>query len=81
MLVLHVKKEEKTRGGIVIPATQKEGDIPKGVIIEMADDCVVDIKKGDLVYFEPHMVQRIYHPDGEPGKKEYLIIHENNIFG
>ncbi len=82
VLIEPIKKEEKTKGGIVLPETAEkeqpqEGKViavgpgrrlPSGKLLEMS------VKKGDRVIF------RKYGPDEiKVDNKEYLITKEEDI--
>jgi len=83
ILVLRVNKEEKTKGGIVIPDTAKEKPqegkviaVGPGKVNENGDRIPLDVKKDDRVLFGKYAGNEI-KIDGV----EHLIMREDDILG
>lgn len=83
ILVLRVKEEEKTKGGIIIPDTAKEKPIEgkvvavgNGKILEDGSIRKLEVKKGDRVLFGKYA-----GTDVKIDGKEHLILREDDILG
>jgi len=81
VIVKRVEKEEKTKGGIIIPDTAKEKPIEgkvvavgAGKILENGKKLALEVKKGDRVLFGKYAGTDI-KIDGE----EHLIMREDDI--
>ncbi len=81
VLVERVEAESKTAGGIVLPDTAQEKpqrgkvvSVGEGKTLENGTRKEVQVKKGDLVLFEPYQGTEV-KIDG----KEYLILDESHI--
>jgi chaperonin GroES len=84
VLVEPLAKEEKTKSGLIIPATADKERPEQGTVIavgpgKMTEDGVLlplSVKKGQKVLFSKYGPDEI-KVDG----KEYLIVSESNILG
>jgi len=83
ILVLRVKEEEKTEGGIIIPDTAKEkpqeGEVVAvgpGKMDEDGKRTPLDIKKGDKILFSKYAGTEI-----EIDGVEHLFMREDDILG
>ena len=81
LIVKRLEEEEKTKGGIIIPATAKEKPVEGKVIAvgagklkEDGTKIPMDVKVGDRVLFAKYGGTEI-KMDGE----EYLIMREDDI--
>ncbi|MCX5850921.1 MAG: co-chaperone GroES [Deltaproteobacteria bacterium] len=81
VLVLRVKEEEKTKGGIIIPDTAKErpheGQVVAtgpGRVNKDGERMTVDVKKGDRILFGKYSGTEI-KIDGV----EHIIMREDDI--
>jgi chaperonin GroES len=81
-VLLEAVKEEKKKGGIILPDTLEKGRPEKGVVLAVGPGKIDDngkkipmsIKKGDKVYFRKYTEDAI-----KVGGEEYLIVSEDNI--
>ena len=83
ILVLRVEKEEKTRGGIVIPDTAKEKPqegkvvaVGPGKVNEKGERIPPDVKENDRVLFGKYAGNEI-----KVEGIEYSIMREDDILG
>ena len=83
VLIRRVAEEEKTKGGIIIPDSEKEkpaeGEViavGTGRITDKGDLRALDVKKGDRVLFGKYSGNEI-KIDGQ----EHLILKEDEILG
>ena len=83
VIVMRVKEEQKTKGGIIIPDTAKEKPIEgkvvavgNGKILEDGSVRKLEVKKGDRVLFGKYAGTDV-KIDGE----EHLILREDDILG
>ncbi|HWL87010.1 MAG TPA: co-chaperone GroES [Polyangiaceae bacterium] len=83
VLIMRVKEEEKSKGGIIIPDTAKEKPIEgevvavgNGKVLEDGTVRTLDVKVGDRVLFGKYNGTEV-KLDGE----ERLIIREDDILG
>ena len=83
ILVQRVKEEEKTKGGIFIPDTDKEKPIEgkviaagKGKLSEEGKRIALEVKKGDQILFGQYSGTEV-KVEGE----EYLIMREDDVLG
>lgn len=53
VLLKMLSSEEKTSGGIYIPAVAQE-KTQEGVVVEIGNECDIDIKKGDCVVYDKY---------------------------
>lgn len=81
ILVKRVEREEKTKGGIIIPDTAKEKPLEgkviavgNGKILENGEIRPLEIKVGDKILFTKYGGDEI-KIDGE----EYLILKEDDV--
>ncbi|HLV09988.1 MAG TPA: co-chaperone GroES [Halanaerobiales bacterium] len=70
IVVKYVEKEEKTKGGIVLPDTAKEEKPQQGEIIAIGKDCCKEddapqIKVGDVVVFDKYAGSKVMIKDDE----------------
>jgi len=82
-------REEKRKGGIIIPDTVEKERPEKGKIIAVGPGKIDDngkkipmsVKKGDVVLFTKYGPNEIKIPAGRSGgdEKEYLIAREEDI--
>ncbi len=72
------EQEEKTESLIVLPTDYKRPQSPYqlGVVLNLADDCRIDLSVGDQIVFEKRTLQEMEIL----GVKYYLIL-ENYIYG
>lgn len=81
-IIIEPLKEEKKRGGIILPETVEKERSEKGKIIAVGPGKMnkdgkrvpVEVKKGDVVLFTKYSPNEV-KVDG----KEYLIIKEEDI--
>ncbi|SPD71981.1 Cpn10 chaperonin GroES, small subunit of GroESL [uncultured Desulfobacterium sp.] len=83
ILVLRVKEEEKTSGGIIIPDTAKEKPqegqvvaVGRGKTGDKGERIPMTVKAGDRILFGKYAGNEI-KIDGV----EHLIMHEDDILG
>jgi len=83
VLVLRIKEEEKTKGGIIIPDTAKEKPqegkvvaVGPGKLSDKGERIVLDLKENDRVLFGKYAGSDI-KIDGV----EHLILREDDILG
>ena len=83
LLVRHMKEEEKTAGGIIIPDTAKEkpqrGEVVaagNGRVLEDGKTRPMEVKAGDKVLFSKYA-----GTDLKLGAEEYLMITESDVLG
>ena len=83
ILVIRVKEDEKTKGGIIIPDTAKEKPIEgkviaagKGKLSEEGKRIALEIKKGDQILFGQYSGTEVKIED-----EEYLIMREDDVLG
>ena len=83
ILVRRIEEEEKTKGGLIIPATAKEKPqqgkviaVGKGRVSEDGKLLPLDVHKGDRVLFAKYAGSEI-----EVGGDEHLIIREDDVLG
>lgn len=85
VLVRKAKRDEKTKGGIYIPATAKDGPhAVQGTVLAVGPGRVTDegkriepsVKKGDQVLFRD-LAGCDVHVDGE----EFVILREYELLG
>ena len=80
--MLEAVKEEKKRGGIILPDTLEKGRPEKGIVLAVGPGKIdengkkvpMNVKKGDKVYFRKYSEDAI-----KVGDEEYLIVSEDNI--
>lgn len=75
--ILAVAKEvkDKTAGGLLIPATIQEDDMPELGIVKSAGD-VEDLKEGDEIIFKRYASTII-----ELDRVKYMLIDNEDILG
>ena len=82
ILIKTLKKEEKTKGGIILPETAEKEQPQEGKVVavgpgkKLSSGKVIemDVKKGDKILF------RTYGPDEiKVGDNEYLIAKEEDV--
>lgn len=88
-ILIEPLKEEKKKGGIILPDTIEKEKSEKGKVIavgagKMGLDgkrIAMEIKKGDVVIFTKYGPQEVKIPAGRSGgaDKEYLIVREEDI--
>ena len=83
ILIYTVEKEEKTKGGIIIPDTAKEKPmqgkviaVGKGRVAENGQVIAPKVRKGDRILFGKYVGTEV-KIDG----KEHLIIREEDVLG
>jgi len=83
VLVIRVKEEQKTAGGIIIPDTAKEKPqegkviaVGSGKMVESGKRIPLQVKEGDRVLFSKYAGNEI-KIDGV----EHLIMREDDILG
>jgi len=83
ILVKRVQKEDKTKGGIIIPDTAKEKPqegkvvaVGKGKMTEAGKLLIPDVKTGDKILFGKYSGSEV-KLEGE----EHLILREDDILG
>ena len=83
ILVMRVKEEDKTKGGIIIPDTAKEKPqegkvvaVGKGKRSEKGDIIAPEVKAGDRILFGKYSGSEV-KLEGE----EHLILREDDILG
>ena len=81
IFVRRIEKEEKTKGGLIIPDTAKEKPmegkviaVGKGRVAEDGKLRPLDVHKGDRVLFSKYSGTEI-----EVGGDEHLIIREDDV--
>lgn len=82
ILIEPVKKEEKTKSGILLPETADKEEPQEGTVIAVGSGkklssgkiLIPDVKKGDRVLFKKYGPDEIKVDD-----KEYLIAKEEDI--
>lgn len=83
VLVEPIKEKEEKKGGIIIPDTAKEKPqegiimaVGPGKLTDTGDRISMNVQKGDRVLYGKYSGTEV-KIDG----KEYLIMHEDDIFG
>ncbi|MCD5390475.1 co-chaperone GroES [candidate division NPL-UPA2 bacterium] len=83
VLVRPLEKEEKTKGGIVLPDTAKEkpqeGEVVavgSGRVLENGKTIPIEVKKGDKVLFGKYSGTEVKVEEKE---EEHLIMREEDI--
>jgi len=83
VLVIRVKEDQKTAGGIIIPDTAKEKPqegkiiaVGSGKMVESGERVPLQVKEGDRVLFSKYAGNEI-KIDGV----EHLIMREDDILG
>jgi chaperonin GroES len=83
ILVMRIKEEDKTKGGIIIPDTAKEKPqegkvvaVGKGKMTEAGKLVAPDVKAGDRILFGKYSGSEV-KLEGE----EHLILREDDILG
>lgn len=83
VLVKPLEKEEKTKGGIVLPDTAKEKPqegkvvaVGKGRVSEDGKLIPLEVKKGDKILFGKYSGTEV-----KVGEEEHLIMKEEDILG
>ena len=83
ILVQHVKEDEKTKGGIIIPDTAKEKPIEgtviaagSGKLSEAGKRIALDVKKDDRILFGKYSGTEV-KIEGEV----YIIMREDDVLG
>ena len=69
-------KEEKKKNRIIIAQTTKEKEA-KGTVISVGSDVEADIKVGDIVVYNPHLIGH----EMRVGEEETIIINYKAIYG
>jgi chaperonin GroES len=67
------KREEVTKGGIVLPDAKELKDDPVGVVVGVGPD-VTDIEEGDTVHFGTYAGQELTLED-----QDYIILKYDDI--
>ncbi len=87
-ILLEPLKEEKKKGGIILPETVERERPEKGRVIAVGPGKIdkdgkripLEIKKGDVVLFTKYGPNEIKIEDNKTGKEiEYLIAKEEDI--
>jgi chaperonin GroES len=83
VLVVRLKEDEKTRGGIIIPDTAKEKpqqgrvvSVGPGKLAEHGDRVPLQVKEGDRILFSKYAGNDI-----KIGGVEHIIMREDDILG
>lgn len=74
VLVKIVKKDTKTKSGIVLPETVSEDRPQEGKVVAVGDSKEIKVKKNDTVIFAKYSGTEI-----KVGNEEYLIIKNEDI--
>lgn len=74
ILVKIIKKDAKTRSGIVLPESAKEDRPQEGKVMAIGDSKEIKVKKGQAVIFAKYSGTEI-KVDGE----EYLILKNEDV--
>lgn len=75
VIVIRDNGEGKTKGGIVLPNSQK-GPVPYGTVVSVGKDIEDEIKKGDIVYFEKHAGEEIKAPNAFEDTQYLCVKYE-----
>ena len=87
-LLLEPVKEEKKKGGIILPDTVEKDRPEKGRVLAVGSGKIdkdgkkipMEVKKGDIVLFTKYGPNEIKVEDKKTGKEvEYLIAKEEDI--
>ena len=81
ILIKPLNKEEKAKGGIILPDTVDKEKPEKGEVVAVGEGKILDngqrkplsVKVGDQVIFKK------YSPDEVPGEENLMIIREDEI--
>ena len=77
LLVEPVKEEEQQESFVLVPETYKPASPYTTVkVLDLADDCKINIKKDQIIVVDNSMVQQI-----EINKKTSFLILENYVMG
>ena len=74
VFVSYAEEEERTKGGIYVPDTDKEK--PQKGKVEAVGSEVKEVKVGDAVLFDKYSGSKV-----KIDEKEHLIIKEEDILG
>ncbi len=82
-VVLEPLKEEKKKGGIILPdsVNKEQSEIGKVLAVgpgklENGKRVAMEVKKGDVVFYRKYSEQKI-----KDGDKEFIIVKAEDIFG
>jgi len=72
------KEEQKKESLIVLPTDYKKPESPHQVaeVLDLSDDCSIDLSVGDNIVLEKRMTNKIQIDD-----KTYYLVLENYIYG
>lgn len=77
------KKEEITKGGIIIPETANQKAPTKGRVVSISEDCQIKgkIEVGDTVLFSKYSGTEVIIPakDVEGKDRQYQVIKDEDI--
>ena len=78
LIKLIEKREEQKESLIVLPTDYKKPESPHQVaeVLDLSDDCSIDLSIGEKIVFEKRMMNKIQIDD----KTHYLVL-ENYIYG
>ena len=79
VLVKPIEKEQpKKESLIVLPTDYKKPESPHQVaeVLDLSDDCSIDLSVGNKIVFEKRMLNKIQIDD-----KTYYLVLENYIYG
>ena len=85
VLVRIQARQEKTKGGIIIPETSKNEAPTSGIVVRYAGDCYQRTKelfpKDTEVIFSKHVGVDVTVMSAESGDKSYQLLKEEDILG
>jgi len=78
LIKLIEKREEQKESLIVLPTDYKKPESPHQVaeVLDLSDDCSIDLSVGDNIVLEKRMTNKIQIDD-----KTYYLVLENYIYG
>ena len=78
LVKLIIKEEQKKESLIVLPTDYKKPESPHQLaeVLELSEDCSIDLSVGDKIVFEKRMLNKIQIDD----ETHYLVL-ENYVYG
>ena len=78
LVKLIIKEEQKKESLIVLPTDYKKPESPHQLaeVLELSEDCSIDLSVGDKIVFEKRMLNKIQIHD----ETHYLVL-ENYVYG
>jgi chaperonin GroES len=77
LLIKPLEKEEKTKGGLIIPDTAEDKKSSQGTVVKLGltkKDHVFNVKVGDMVFFKQYSAEEI-----KIDEEKYLLVEEGDV--